>query len=206
MRRRIIAALVVVAGLTTAGVAYAENQPADPSVAAGPAAAKAGPRAGAPKAGGLKAGGLKAGVLKGAIHGDLLVQNEDGSTRTVTFDRGKVTAVDGSSISIERPDGASVSKTLTDQTAFNGKDRDELQAGVGVIVISDGGTAQRVISKGARKEAAANRCAADPAAGAGQGVRGRVKERICQRLEKRSSVVDESGSSVVADSFETILS
>ena len=69
---------------------------------------------------------------KGAIHGDLLVRGEDGTTRTVTFDRGKVTAISAASITIERPDGVSVSKNLTDQTVFNGTPKDKLQAGMRV--------------------------------------------------------------------------
>jgi hypothetical protein len=215
MRRRIIATLIVAAGLASAGIAYAENQPADPSVpgtsvpavsaepSAGeaptvPAEAPAKARANDPAKAAGQARRLKAGILKGAIHGDLLVRNEDGSTRTVTFDRGKITAISGGSISIERPDGVSVSKALTDQTVFNGTPHDQLQAGMGVIVVSDGDTAHRVLSKGARKERAAKACANAPAAAAPDGVRARVKERICQRIEQRSAVVD--------DGLETILS
>jgi len=144
MRRRIAAAAIVAAGLATAGIAYAENQPPDPSVAVTKAAASG---AAAPAA----AGG-KAGVLKGAIHGDLLVRAQDGSTRTVTFDRGKVTSIAASSITIERPDGVSVSKDLTDQTVFNGTPRDQLTSGTPVIVVSEGQTATHVVSKGARLE------------------------------------------------------
>jgi hypothetical protein len=141
MRRRIVAAVIVAAGLATAGIAYAESQPADPSVGSTPpAAAKAGGRVGGP------------GVLKGAIHGDLLVRGENGSTRTVTFDRGKITAISTGSITIERPDGVSVSKALTDQTVFNGTPRDQLQAGTGVIVVSSGDKAERVLSKGDRAQ------------------------------------------------------
>jgi hypothetical protein len=141
MRRRIVAAVIVAAGLATAGIAYAESQPADPSVGSTPpAAAKAGGRAGGP------------GVLKGAIHGDLLVRGDNGSTRTVTFDRGKITAISTGSITIERPDGVSVSKALTGQTVFNGTPRDQLQAGTGVIVVSSGDTAERVLSKGDRAQ------------------------------------------------------
>lgn len=193
MRRRIIAAAIVTAGLATAGIAYAETQPADPSVASTPAAAKAGARA----------GGLKPGVLKGAIHGDLLVLGENGSTRTVTFDRGKVTALSAGSISLERPDGVSVTKTLTDQTVFNGTPRDKLQVGTAAVVVSSGDTAERVISKGdrgprleKRKERLEKR-----------------QERLEKRLERRAEKGTGAGespkadpSSMVDDSFETILS
>ena len=221
MRRRIVAAVIVAAGLATAGIAYAENQPPDPSVAVTRAAAtgEASPAA---------AGG-KGGVLKGAIHGDLLVRSKDGSTRTVTCDRGKVTSVSGTAVTIERPDGVSVSKDITDQTVFNGTPRDKLQSGTPVIVVSEGQTATHVVSKGARAQAAAKACAANPAdgsaaAGNGNGPRARIKERICQRLEQRQErragkglggSAGQSGgagspsvgpSSVVDDGSETILS
>jgi len=85
MRRRIIAAAIVAAGLATAGIAYADNQPGDPSIAVTKA-----PATGAPAP---AAAGGKAGILKCAIHGDLLVRDKDGSTHTVTFDRGKVSSI-----------------------------------------------------------------------------------------------------------------
>ena len=186
MRRRIIAAVIVTAGLATAGIAYAEGQPADPSVAGDSAAAKAG-----------RAGGLKPGVLKGAIHGDLLVMGDNGSTRTVTFDRGKITAISAGSITIERPDRVSVAKTLTDQTVFNGTPRDQLQVGAGVIVVSSGDTAERVISKGDRGQRLEKR--KERLEGRKERLEGR-KERLEQRQErvKPSSTVD--------DGLETILS
>jgi hypothetical protein len=181
MRRRIVAAVIVAAGLATAGIAYAENQPADPSVdSTPPAAAKAGGRA-----------GLKPGVFKGAIHGDLLIRGDNGSTRTVTFDRGKVTAISGGSITIERPDGVPVSKNLTDQTVFNGTPKDQLKAGMGVIVASSGDTAERVISKGDRAQKRLEK-------------RQERLERRKERQERRKAGLQPS--SMVDDGLETILS
>jgi hypothetical protein len=191
MRRRIIAGAIVVAGIAVAGIAYAENQPPDPSVAVTRAAATGAP---APAA----AGG-KAGILKGAIHGDLLVRSKDGSTHTVTFDRGKVSSISASSITIQRPDGVSVTDDLTDQTVFNGIPRDQLQTGTPAIVVAEGHTATHVVTRGAGAQAVARACAATPADGSsaaagnangngnalGQGLRARIKERICQRLEQR---------------------
>ena len=183
MRRRIAAAVIVTLGLATAGIAYAENQPPDPAVGPTPPAAAKGPgRSGGP------------GVLKGAIHGDLLVRGEDGATRTVTFDRGKLTAITANSITIERPDGVSVSKTLTDQTVFNGTPRDKLQAGMRVAVVSSGDAAERVVSKGARAEKRQERLEK----------RGERLERRKERLEQRQGRVKPSSS--VDDGLETILS
>jgi hypothetical protein len=187
MRRRIIAGVIVTAALATAGIAYADNQPPDPSVAVTRAAATGAPSPAA-------AGG-KAGILKGAIHGDLLVRSQDGSTHTVTFDRGKVSSLSGSSITIQRPDGVSVSDDLTDQTVFNGTPRDKLTSGTPVIVVADGHTATHVVSKGAGAQADAKACAAAPtdgstaapAAGNGNGVRARIKDRLCQRVQQRQA-------------------
>lgn len=195
MRRRIVTGLIVAATLATAGIAYAENQPTDPSVAS-TAPATPGQKARPPKAAKPRAEGDKAsragGVLKGAVHGDLLVRNEDGSTRTVTFDRGKVTAISAGSITIQRPDGVSVAKDLNDQTVFNGTPRDQLQVGAGAVVISEGSAARRVLSKGAAKARAEAACAAAPAKGAapagdeaGKGLRPRIKAKVCERLEQR---------------------
>lgn len=183
MRRRIAAAVIVALGLATAGIAYAENQPADPAVGPTPPAAAKAP---------VRAGGF--GVLKGAIHGDLLVRGEDGATRTVTFDRGKLTAITADSITIERPDGVSVSKNLTDQTVFNGTPRDKLQAGMRVAVVSSGDSAERVVSKGARAEKRQERLEK----------RGERLERRKERLEQRQGGVKPSSS--VDDGLETILS
>ena len=195
MRRRIVAAVIVAAGLATAGIAYAENQPADPSVAI--------TRAAATGAESPAAAGGKAGVLKGAIHGDLLVRSQDGSTRTVTFDRGKVSSISASSITIERPDSVSVSKDLTDQTVFNGTPRDKLTSGMPVIVVSEGQTATHVVSKGARIEKRQQRLEKR------QERLERRKERLQQRQQGTPATPATPGtkpSSTVDDSLETTVS
>ena len=200
MRRRLIAGLIVATGLATAGIAYADNQPADPSIAI--------TRAAATGAASPAAAGGKAGVLKGAIHGDLLVRNEDGSTRTVTFDRGKVSSVSASGITIERPDGVSVSKDVTDQTVFNGTPRDQLTTGTPVIVVSEGPAATHVVSKGARAEARQEKR---------QQRQEKRQERQEKRQERRAGKGTGGGgvtpekpsvgpSSLVDDGFKTIVS
>jgi hypothetical protein len=170
MRRRIVAAAIIAAGLATAGIAYAENQPPDPSVAV--------TRAAATGAQNPAAAGGKSGMLKGAIHGDLLVRNRDGSTKTVTFDRGKISAISASAITIERPDGASVSKDINDQTVFNGTDRDKLTSGMPVIVVSEGQTATHIVSKGARLEKRQQQLE-------------KRRQRLQERLERRKDRLQE---------------
>ena len=195
MRRRIIAAAIVAAGLATAGIAYAENQPPDPSIAI--------TRAAATGAESPAAVGGKAGVLKGAIHGDLLVRSKDGSTRTVTFDRGKVSSISASSITIERPDGVSVSKDVTDKTVFNGTPRDKLTSGMPVIVVSEGQTATHVVSKGARLEKRQQRLEKR------QERLERRKERLEERQKGTPATPAAPGtkpSSTLDDGLETIVS
>jgi hypothetical protein len=136
---------------------------------------------------GGRAGGLKPGILKGAIHGELLLMGDHGTTRTVIFDRGKITAISAGSITIARPDGVSVNKGLTGDTVFTGTPRNQLQPGAPVVVVSSGDTAERVISKGARLERRKERLE-------------RRKERLEQRQERLKP------SSAVDDGLETILS
>lgn len=165
--RRMIAGLIVIAGLAGTGLAYAESQPADPSLPKGPA-----PSATAPDRAEKAAGRAGAGVLKGAIHGDLLVRDEGGTTRPIVFDRGRITDLAAGSITIERTDGQPVAATITADTKFTGTPQDQLQPGMRVIVVQSDGKAERIISKGAAGEGrAAKACAARP--------------RLCERLKQR---------------------
>jgi hypothetical protein len=187
--RRIVPAVIVVAVLAVGGFAYAEAQPADPSVLSlreqpGPTAGRG---AGAPRSGGAwgfhppetrgfggdpgtgpRRGGEAADVqatpdatqarparmLQGAIHGELLVREREsqGSTRTVVFDRGRLTSVSESLLTLERPDGVLVTARVTPETRFAGTPRTELQPGTAVLVVQSSGTAERVLSKGTRSE------------------------------------------------------
>jgi hypothetical protein len=157
MRRIATAAVIIVAVLAVAGFAFAESQPPDPTLGGSPA---------------VTAAGKARGILKGVVHGDLLVRNSDGTTRTVVLDRGKVSSISEGSLTVTRPDGPSVSFALTGSTTFTGKPRDQLQAGMPVIVISAGGTAERVLSKGAAR---ARACGADGSAAA-------RRPKLCSRL------------------------
>ena len=140
--RRLVAVIVTVAAtIALGGWAYAQTQPADPQVKDSPAAAKA--------AGRQRAGGAG---LKRAVHGELLVGNARRGFRTVVFDRGRITAIAGDSITLERPDGQSVTAKLTGETKFNGTPREQLKAGDVVMVVQSDGSATRVVSKGARAE------------------------------------------------------
>ena len=169
--RRIIAGLIVIAGLAGTGLAYAESQPADPSLPKDAASSVAPPAGRAGVAGAARAAG-RAGVLKGAIHGDLLVRSEEGTTRTIVFDRGRITALAADAITVERPDGQSVSAVITSDTKFIGTPKDQLKPGVPVIVVQSDGKAERIMSKGASREDRAKACST---------------RRLCQRLQQRQA-------------------
>ena len=81
------------------------------------------------------------GPLRRAVHGDLIVRTKAGF-ENVTVDRGKVTAVSATSITIERPDGVSVTKAVTSDTRSRGVDAaEQVEQGKGALVVSKGNTA-----------------------------------------------------------------
>ena len=83
----------------------------------------------------------RVGAFAGAIHADIAVLFADGSTKDYALDRGKVTSVDNGSLTIERPDGQSVTTTLTADTWFpHGLPKVDDKLGV----LSYSGTALRV--------------------------------------------------------------
>lgn len=176
MRRILAVVIVTAAALTAGGFAYAESQPADPSVPAdvpadplsqiapseAPPAAEKAEEPTAPEERARRrdtqaqrrrpGGGLR--PMKGAIHGELLLMSRDGETREVVFDRGRLVSVSESSITIERPDQQTVSAAVTPETKFNGTPREQLESGTPVLVVADpAGKALRVVSKRPPEEA-----------------------------------------------------
>src|SRR5712691_11370203 len=85
------------------------------------------------------------GPFAGAIHADVTAQLKDGSTACETMDRGKVTAVDASSITILRPDGQSLTFSLAGDVAVReeGKDGtlDDIKVDDRLMVFATGGQA-----------------------------------------------------------------
>ena len=133
----IAVAFVVVLG--AGAYAYADNAtPGTPSVSAAAGAAGIDANAGVGK------GRRGLAILRHADHGDLSVRTKDGF-RTVTFDRGKVTAASDTSVTVLRPDGVSVTKTIDASTKFKGiSSASDIKTGKGAIVVSDGDTALAV--------------------------------------------------------------
>jgi hypothetical protein len=133
VRTRIIAAAAVVAGLAAGatGVALADNT-TTATVSPTPSAS---PSAGAPKGDGarpklpkgLRPGGrhgpgmLGGGMLGGggALHGEFVVPDGNGGFRTMVIQRGEVTAVSKTSITVVSEDKFSTTYAVTADTLVN---------------------------------------------------------------------------------------
>jgi hypothetical protein len=77
-----------------------------------------------------------------AVHGDVTSITATGAKRSLTFDRGKVTAVSDTSITLQRADGQAV--TLTRSTATRVRGRVALAVGRVALVVSSNGAATRI--------------------------------------------------------------
>jgi hypothetical protein len=77
-----------------------------------------------------------------AVHGDVSTVTSTGATRTLTFDRGKLTAVTDTSLTLQRADGQSVTLARTSSTRTRGVGT--LKPGRFALVVSSDGTATRV--------------------------------------------------------------
>jgi hypothetical protein len=67
----------------------------------------------------------RVGPFRTAVHADISLLLKDGSTKSETMDRGKVTAISSSSLTIARPDGQSVTFSIDDKTVAREKGQDE---------------------------------------------------------------------------------
>jgi hypothetical protein len=147
-------ALGGLAGLVwTAGVAGAQRDyaPAAASSAAAPAD-------GANTGSGANADGQKPRGVGRAIHGELIVRQEDGTFGPATMDRGKVTEKSSQSFTMERPDGVKVTITVGDGTKYRGiSGFDALQVGKPAIAVVKNGVAVMVGQPLPREERQANR-------------------------------------------------
>jgi len=94
------------------------------------------------------------GKVKGlgrAAHAELVVPKKgvEGQWETVVVDRGKVTSVSADSISVERPDGPTVTLKVVAGTKVRGAPSlAQLAPGRAVVVTSVGGEARAVVARG----------------------------------------------------------
>jgi hypothetical protein len=130
VRTRIIAAAAVVAGLAAGatGVALADNTPTatvSPTPSASPSADAKGDGARPKLPKGLRPGGRHGpgmpGMLgaHGALHGEFVVPDGDGGFRTMVVQRGEVTAVSKTSITVVSEDKFSMTYAVTEDTLVN---------------------------------------------------------------------------------------
>jgi hypothetical protein len=84
------------------------------------------------------------GLLARADHGTLEVKQK-GQWVTYQLDRGNVTAVSPTSITLSRPDGQSVTETIDSGTKYKGVTSEAgIQTGRSALVLSENGTAVRI--------------------------------------------------------------
>ena len=94
-------------------------------------------------------GGMMGGPLLGApLHGSYVVEDPDGGYRTVLSQRGEVTAVSSTSLTVRSADGFTTTYRLTDDTTVlsgpDGTDDVEDGADVAVTAVRDGGSPRAV--------------------------------------------------------------
>jgi hypothetical protein len=145
------AALGVGVALLGGGSAVALATSGASSAATAPSSAPQAPQPGAqPGAQQGKANGGRSGALmRRVVHGDLTVRTKNGFEK-VTYDRGTVTAKDGSSITLKRPDGVAVTVKVADTTRYKGvQSLDQVQVDKPAIVLSKDGTALTVAQRSA---------------------------------------------------------
>ena len=136
MRQRIAAVLVAALGLAGGATAWAQADPEDPAAQ------------GAEGEEGRRRGRGHHHVLGRAIHGDLIVRGEDGTWQNVTVDRGTVTAINESTVEIERPDGQKVTAALDENTRYGpDRERTDVQTGEPAMVVQKDGKALAVMQK-----------------------------------------------------------
>ena len=145
MKTKLAAIAVAALGLSAGAVGLANAGPGDPPAQAATTTTTTAPDAGARRAG---PGGGHAGPLARAVHGDLIVKAQDGSFEKVTFDRGTLTAVSPTSVTLRRPDGVDVTVKIDDETRYRGVENNAaLQRDKPAAVISKDGTARVVMQR-----------------------------------------------------------
>jgi hypothetical protein len=86
------------------------------------------------------------GLLKRPVHADIDAIKANGAAVQVTLDRGRVTASSPASITLMRPDGVSVTLAVAQTTKVRGV----VSVGARALVLSRGGTASLILTRGAR--------------------------------------------------------
>lgn len=154
VRTRLIAAAAVVAGLAAGatGVALADNTPtstASPTPSASPSAGEKGDGARPARPKGDRPGRHGPGKFgaRGALHGEFVVPDGSGGFRTMVVQRGEVTAVSKTEITVVSEDKFSTTYAVTADTLVNAA-RD------GIATIKKGATVHVAATKNGDKATA----------------------------------------------------
>jgi hypothetical protein len=87
-------------------------------------------------------------LARHGVHGDIIVKDKTGAYVTVTFDRGSVTAASATAVTLDRPDGQSVTLAVTADTKVHGAaSAAELTVGKPAVVVSRSGTATQIAQR-----------------------------------------------------------
>lgn len=141
IRTRVVAisgGLAAVA-LAASGVAYATT-PGSPQAAASPVAAVTAATTGSASAGLHRYRHELRQLLRRTVHAQLVVRTKTG-WETLDIDRGSLQSVSMTSITIKRPDGPTVTASVSSSTRFRGLPESGLARGDRVILVQTGGTA-----------------------------------------------------------------
>ena len=136
-----VTAGAVVVALAAGGVAYAST-PSTTSTPSSTSSSTAAPST-------AHRGELRAHVVwlvRHTVHAQLVVDTPKGF-RTLTIDKGKLTSASSTTVTIKRPDGPSVSATITPTTKFIGLTESQLATGDGAIIVQHGGYALYVAAR-----------------------------------------------------------
>lgn len=135
------AAGVLAVGAAGVGIAYAASPPPSPTASSGGSAAPAAP--GGPAAHGRLGRRVHRDVAghgllgRRVMHGEVVAKGKDGTPTTIDVQRGKVTAVSSSSITVRSDDGFTTTYAITSSTRVRIN-----QKGATSAQISDGDTAR----------------------------------------------------------------
>ena len=133
MKKTLASALIALTVLGGGAVAYAQEDPGTGTAGTAGTAESARPQ--------------HHRLRHRTVHGDLTVRTKDGFQQ-VTIDRGRLTSVEGSTLTVTRPDGPVVTFTMNDDTRFRGvSSADELQTGKPLFVVSADGVAKAVAQR-----------------------------------------------------------
>jgi len=138
LKRNAAVAIVAALVLGVGAYAWAQGAPDRPttSTTAQPGGDGAGQRPGRHRG--------RLGMVRRIVHGDLVVRTQSGFEH-VTYDRGTVTDVTPSSITIKRPDNQTVTKRIDQNTKFRGvQSASDVQKDKPAVVVSKGDNATLV--------------------------------------------------------------